>query len=75
MADLERLDGRPFLTQLCPRCQGQRYDKGACGLCENTGLLDEYGDPWHPPPPMDGWAPERIVAQDRAWRNRGQRGG
>jgi hypothetical protein len=23
----------------CPRCEGQRYDKGACGLCGNLGWL------------------------------------
>ncbi len=25
---------------LCPRCEGQRYDKGACAVCNNTGRLD-----------------------------------
>ena len=23
----------------CPRCEWQRYDRGSCGLCNNTGYL------------------------------------
>jgi hypothetical protein len=23
----------------CPRCEGQKYDKGSCGLCKNTGTI------------------------------------
>ena len=22
----------------CPRCDGQKYDKGSCGVCGNTGI-------------------------------------
>lgn len=29
---------------VCPRCEGQRYDRGSCGLCGNLGLLDANGD-------------------------------
>jgi hypothetical protein len=25
---------------VCPRCEGQRYDRDACGLCRNLGVLD-----------------------------------
>jgi hypothetical protein len=31
-------------TITCPRCDGQTYDVGACGLCANVGLLDVNGD-------------------------------
>jgi hypothetical protein len=27
----------------CPRCEGQRYDVGNCGVCENVGWLDDRG--------------------------------
>ncbi len=27
--------------QACPRCEGQKYDKGSCGLCDNTGKMSE----------------------------------
>lgn len=29
---------------VCPRCEGQRYDVGSCGLCGNVGWLDENGE-------------------------------
>lgn len=28
-------------AKLCPRCKGQKYDRGSCGLCHNTGLMSE----------------------------------
>jgi protein gp37 len=28
----------------CPRCEGQRYDRGSCGLCGNRGVLDDRGE-------------------------------
>jgi len=27
----------------CPRCEGQRYDRGSCALCGNRGRLDDRG--------------------------------
>jgi protein gp37 len=27
----------------CPRCEGQRYDRGSCALCANRGRLDDRG--------------------------------
>jgi hypothetical protein len=32
-------------VSFCPRCEGQRSDVDACGLCGNIGLLDQHGDP------------------------------
>lgn len=29
---------------ICPRCEGQRYDRGSCGFCANTGYLREDGE-------------------------------
>lgn len=29
---------------VCPRCEGQRFDVDACGLCGNVGWLNEDGD-------------------------------
>lgn len=31
-------------TTPCPRCEGQKYDRGSCGLCRNSGLLNENGE-------------------------------
>ena len=28
---------------ICPRCDGQQYDRGSCSLCGNVGYLDEHG--------------------------------
>lgn len=39
----------PPRPTMCPRCEGQRYDVDACGVCDNTGWLDENGDPWRGP--------------------------
>lgn len=44
--------GRPDLSPLgdcgdlipCPRCEGQEYDRGSCGLCRNVGMLDANGE-------------------------------
>jgi hypothetical protein len=27
-------------TMTCPRCDGQKYDKGKCGLCNGTGKFE-----------------------------------
>jgi hypothetical protein len=40
-------DSRRMIT--CPRCEGQKFDKGTCSLCNNTGLID--------PEPMEIVAP------------------
>lgn len=29
---------------VCPRCEGQRYDRGSCALCGNVGWLDDGGE-------------------------------
>ncbi len=29
------------LDTVCPRCEGQKYDKGTCSLCNNTGWVNE----------------------------------
>lgn len=34
----------PLDVIVCPRCEGQRYDRGSCGFCGNLGVLDEDGD-------------------------------
>jgi len=31
----------------CPRCEGQKYDRGSCGLCGNLGVLDANGERFH----------------------------
>lgn len=30
---------------VCPRCEGQQYDRGSCGVCRSRGLLNDLGDP------------------------------
>ncbi len=42
-----RREWREGDTITCPRCEGQKYDRGSCGLCGNLGVLDENGDPFH----------------------------
>ena len=35
-------------TMTCPRCNGQKYDRGSCFLCNNTGQIPVksfYGEP------------------------------
>lgn len=46
LAEIERLRRLQVATGwiVCPRCEGQRYDVDACGLCNNVGWLDENGD-------------------------------
>jgi uncharacterized paraquat-inducible protein A len=29
---------------LCPRCEGQMYDQGACPVCRNSGIVQEALD-------------------------------
>lgn len=28
----------------CPRCEGQRYDRGSCAVCANKGYLSRDGE-------------------------------
>lgn len=39
----------------CPRCDGQAYDVGSCGLCGNLGVLDANGDRFHCDCRADAW--------------------
>jgi hypothetical protein len=39
----------------CPRCEGQNYDRGSCGLCGNLGVLDENGERFHCDCRADDW--------------------
>lgn len=47
--------GRPDLSPIgdygdlieCPRCEGQKYDRGSCSLCLNVGMLDVNGEAIH----------------------------
>jgi hypothetical protein len=48
--------------RLCPECEGQEPARGDCTYCEQAGVFDQHGKPFHAPPPFDGWAPERLVA-------------
>lgn len=46
LTELGRPDLAPYRMAdliVCPRCEGQRYDIGNCGVCENVGWLDECG--------------------------------
>jgi protein gp37 len=44
----------PRGTSECPRCEGQRFDVGSCGLCENRGWLDAQGESKRMPLRLDG---------------------
>lgn len=37
----DRIAGVPELI-MCPRCEGQAFDKGSCGMCGNTGYLRSH---------------------------------
>lgn len=63
-----------WTIDLCPRCEGQTHDIGSCGICQNTGILDEDGDPYLPPPGTKG-TPAQIVANVKASQSRGARYG
>lgn len=39
----------------CPRCEGQAYDVGSCGLCGNLGVLDQDGGRFHCDCRADDW--------------------
>jgi hypothetical protein len=41
VAKAQRLNGEWLV---CPRCEGQRFDVGACGLCSNLGWLNADGE-------------------------------
>jgi hypothetical protein len=36
---------------MCPRCEGQKYDKGTCSLCGNTGRIKQGSDQAKDGPP------------------------
>ena len=41
VAKARRLNGE---WGICPRCEGQRFDVGSCGLCGNLGWLNAEGE-------------------------------
>lgn len=52
LALLDELDRRTAVIValggiICPRCEGQKYDVGSCGVCGNVGWLDANGEAIH----------------------------
>jgi hypothetical protein len=60
--------------RLCPTCHGRPADVGTCRDCEGAGVLDQGGQPFHAPPPFEGWSPVQLVALDQAHRDRARAG-
>jgi len=58
--------------RLCPYCKGREPELSDCTYCEQTGLFDNEGKPFVPPPPFDTWTPERLAAFSAASARRGQ---
>jgi hypothetical protein len=52
--------------RLCPYCYGREPELSDCTHCEQTGLFDQDGKPFTPPPPFDTWTPERLAALSAA---------
>lgn len=65
--DVWRIVEEPRHRVVCPRCEGQRYDRGSCGLCGNHGTLDENGDP---APVSAAVSPADVIRRehDEAWK-------
>jgi hypothetical protein len=58
--------------RLCPFCRGVEPALSDCVECEQSGLFDQDGKPFHPPAPFDTWTPERLAALSAASARRGQ---
>jgi hypothetical protein len=58
--------------RLCPYCKGVEPALSDCLECEQAGLFDGEGKPFHPPAPFDTWTPERLAALSAASARRGQ---
>ncbi|MGB8647286.1 MAG: hypothetical protein WCF84_18760 [Anaerolineae bacterium] len=55
----------------CPRCEGQKFDKGNCGMCNNKGyLLPEQGRETNTNPYSKGSVEYKVfrMAQQRGWK-------
>lgn len=61
---------RPLYLVLCPTCEGRPVEVGACVACDGTGIIDNEGRAFSPPPPFDTWVPANVVALDKASRDR-----
>jgi len=40
---------------------GAGFGKPACGWCGGAGVLDQFDEPFRPPPPFDTWTPRKLV--------------
>jgi hypothetical protein len=58
--------------RLCPFCKGVEPALSDCMECEQSGLFDGDGKPFHPPAPFDTWTPERLAALSAASARRGK---
>lgn len=56
--------------RLCCACGGQPELRAGCRHCGGAGMFDGGGRPFIAPPPFDGWEPARLVALERASRQR-----
>lgn len=64
--------GDVLWIRLCPYCKGVEPALSDCLECEQAGLFDGEGKPFHPPAPFDTWTPERLAALSAASARRGE---
>jgi hypothetical protein len=71
-APTDTSDASELHIRLCPYCHGVEPALSDCTECEQSGLFDQEGKPFHPPAPFDTWTPERLAALSAASTRRGK---